>query len=555
MAILGTQVLLGSGVSGAVDQGFLIWLAYHRSLGLNDIQISLPQSKSPPDPILLALEQAKVITLTRLPSEAGDAFETAALTQTMAFAAAPTGLALMLPVDEFLLVQDAKQTQQALAQADAMAIPVLGPTQTPALRCLFHTGRWASHTGAFVTRALGNKASVWVDSAGVPIAAPSHFSPALPCPRNPVLIVHKAALPVMDLATHDLFVSGPLAPARRATQEHLQQLLALPGIRAALDNDPTQGSGQEPAKDPNPAPKPEAPPADRFDQVLSDPPPPWFIEIYPGGEARGFYRRLKHHALLMIERDSPTLVVTFDNLSSVNDRSFGRLPWGYKLLADLGHAHLGVMAMRKDWYREASLIAALEALATEGLFARFDRVVMAGTSMGGFGAMAFASLSPGASVLAMSPQSTLNEALVPWETRFELGRKRNWRLPYSDCVYEIEEATQVTLISDPYHALDQAHIDRLQGDNITRLKSWYTGHYSPVFMQRAEILKPLVVHAIEGTLTEDIYYKLYRARRRLPWYARSLTEQLQDRGRTDLAARVMPAFRNSKRLRPETALR
>ncbi|MBE0452763.1 MAG: hypothetical protein IBX58_03695 [Roseovarius sp.] len=278
--------------------------------------------------------------------------------------------------------------------------------------------------------------------------------------------------------------------------------------------------------------------------------PGWFAEIHTGGARQGFYTRLENHAVLGIFRDPARLVVTFDNLSNVNDLSPGREPWAYKFLRDNGCSHLAVMARRKDWYRCPQLIAHLRKLAADGLFAGFDKVFFTGTSMGGFAALAFASLAPGATVISFNPQTTLDATLVPWEERFGMGRARDWSLPHSDCAFEIDEVDKAFVLYDPFFTPDRRHVDRLHGDNVIRLKTWCSGHFSPVFLRRANLLKPVMQRALDGTLTPEIFYRLYRDRRMLPWYRRALQTNLQVRGHDRLARIVSPAFR---RLRREAA--
>jgi hypothetical protein len=71
-----------------------------------------------------------------------------------------------------------------------------------------------------------------------------------------------------------------------------------------------------------------------------------------------------------------------------------------------------------------------------------------------------------------------------------------------------------------------------------------------VFLRRANLLKPIMQHALDGTLTAEIFYRLYRERRMLPWYRRALQTNLQERGHEKLSRIVSPAFR---RLRREAA--
>jgi pimeloyl-ACP methyl ester carboxylesterase len=251
-----------------------------------------------------------------------------------------------------------------------------------------------------------------------------------------------------------------------------------------------------------------------------------------------------------IYRDAARLVVSFDNLSNVNDTSPGREPWAYKFLRDNGCSHLAVMARRKDWYRCPQLIDHLQKLSANGVFAGYEKVFFTGTSMGGFAALAFASLAPGATVISFNPQTTLDTTLVPWEERFGMGKARDWSLPHSDCAYEIDEVAKAFVFYDPFFTPDRRHVDRLEGDNVIRLKTWCSGHFSPVFLRRANLLKPIMQHALDGTLTAEIFYRLYRERRMLPWYRRALQTNLQERGHEKLSRIVSPAFR---RLRREAA--
>ena len=286
---------------------------------------------------------------------------------------------------------------------------------------------------------------------------------------------------------------------------------------------------------------------DEFARVATDPPPRWFHEIYPGGDRQGFLIRLEHHALIHIERDPDTLIVTFDNISNVNDISYGRKPWAYDFVRGGGYSHFSVISRRKDWYRDPQIIDELRRRAEQGFFSRYKKVVMAGTSMGGFAAMAFSSLVPGCIVLAYSPQSTLDRELVPWEERFDMGRERNWSLPHSDASFEIQSAKKVYVIYDPFFEPDKLHIERLEGDNVVLLKSWFAGHFSAVFIRRANLIKPLFQMVIDETLTEDAYYRLLRGRRSLAWYRKSLEQRAIETGHDTLAKRVGPAFDHLRR--------
>ena len=88
------------------------------------------------------------------------------------------------------------------------------------------------------------------------------------------------------------------------------------------------------------------------------------------------------------------------------------------VIADNGWSHLGVFAGVPTWFRDQRLIDYLSNLKAEGVFRQYPNFALAGTSMGAFGALAFAHLAPGSTVIAFSPQTTLDQSIAPWDRRF-----------------------------------------------------------------------------------------------------------------------------------------
>ncbi|WP_281967280.1 glycosyltransferase family 2 protein [Roseovarius nanhaiticus] len=291
------------------------------------------------------------------------------------------------------------------------------------------------------------------------------------------------------------------------------------------------------------------------DQDESDSPdgapetPRWLDDLRPGAEGEGFFEKNLRHSLMFIKRPSDRLLVTFDNLSNVNDDSVLREPWAYKYASDSGYSHLGVMAHVSDWYRDADLIQRFEGLVAQGFFEGYERVVFAGVSMGGYASLVFSSLVPGAHVIAINPQSTLDPDLVPWETRYENGRRQDWTLPLGDGAALTHGAGRVNIFYDPHFELDQYHVDRFHGDNVRIFRCWFSNHKTAVFLRKIGALKPVMTHCIMDELTEAEFYDLYRARRNLPWYRGALSNYFRERGREALADRFDKAFRRRLRKR------
>lgn len=276
--------------------------------------------------------------------------------------------------------------------------------------------------------------------------------------------------------------------------------------------------------------------------------PGWYGEIFPAGPSDGWYHRSGEHAASFVDRGKAQLVVSFDNLSDAGYPHPDIEPWAAKFVRDNGWSHMGVYARGPSWYRDADLISFLEKLGDDGFFAKFDRVAMIGTSMGGFAALTFSSLCPGATVVALSPQSTLNTALVPWENRFAKGRARDWGLPYSDARTQMETLGQAYVVYDPFFEPDKRHVMRLPQDRITHLKGFGFGHKTAVVLRRMDQLKFVMREAIRGTLDQGTFGVVARARKDIYLYRLSMEAHLVERGYDTLVDRFRAAFRKRRRL-------
>jgi len=251
----------------------------------------------------------------------------------------------------------------------------------------------------------------------------------------------------------------------------------------------------------------------------------------------GFFTDCGEHSFLYVPRGD-TLVVTFDNLDIAMTKRTDRRPWGYGFIEAKGWSMLGVMANGWTWFRDPAVLAEFDRLRDAGFFAKFARVVFYGASMGGYAAAAFSAAAPGATVLAISPQSTLNKEIVPWETRYKSAWDRDFNGPYGDAAKASSAAAQVHIVFDPYVALDRGHAERFDNTNVHEWRCPMMGHRVGTSLQNMGILQPIVQAAIEGELTPLAFQKLLRQRHTSPRYQRELANLALDRGRPHLAERV-----------------
>jgi len=202
---------------------------------------------------------------------------------------------------------------------------------------------------------------------------------------------------------------------------------------------------------------------------------------------------LKNYTLDLVRKDSGTLVVSFESMGpSMANPSRDRPGWGFRFLASRDESVLFVKPSKPNWYRRPDFHRWLDRNAA--LFAAFDRVVLVGASMGGYGALAFAEPMRATGILALNPQSTLAPDLVPWEDRFPRGLTEDWSGPYRDGAAPARG--KLFVVADRYEALDMRHVNRLKSAFFYNFP--FVGHIIPIWLSQVNGLKPLMRAVIDG---------------------------------------------------------
>lgn len=263
--------------------------------------------------------------------------------------------------------------------------------------------------------------------------------------------------------------------------------------------------------------------------------PPGLDRIRAICEAEGgFWLETDHHVLCH-RPGTGRLVVSFDNLSSDRETSF-RKPFGHDLIVAQGWGNLGVIAKRKDWFQCPTLKEAMVAVAGAGLYTRYPAVSFYGASMGAFGAAVFASLAPGAVVLAFAPQSTLRPRLVPFEGRYRYGRSLgDWSGEFTDAARSIRSAHRAYVLYDPCLVEDRLHAARLTGPQVMHIPLRHFDHKLPPMLLRMGILKELTLLGLRGDLELPVVHRMLRRRRDAIPYVLSVLTAARARGHGRLA--------------------
>jgi hypothetical protein len=215
------------------------------------------------------------------------------------------------------------------------------------------------------------------------------------------------------------------------------------------------------------------------------------------------------------------------------------MPAGYALARAQGWSFLCVIADGETWFRDPAVWAYFDRQLDDAFFEDFDRVLFYGAEMGGYAAAAYSVAAPGAAVVVVRPQATLEPDRAEWDGRFPQARKLDFTERYGYAPEMVEAAAKVFVIYDPDRTQDAMHAALFRQPHVTRLRCRHMGGRLEAGLMRLGLLDQVLRLAAEDRLDAPTFYRLYREARRahLPYLLR-LVSKLMGHQRTDLAARV-----------------
>ncbi|MEO1953011.1 MAG: hypothetical protein ABGX09_23340, partial [Thioclava sp.] len=136
----------------------------------------------------------------------------------------------------------------------------------------------------------------------------------------------------------------------------------------------------------------------------------WRARLEAIADETGYYEPLGADHEVLFHDDSPVLIVSFETRAQIEADREEALPFGYKIARDEGWSALSVIASDESWFRDPAIYAYFDRLVDEAFFEDFDRVVFYGAGPGGYAAAAFSVAAPGATVVALDPDTPFTAA-------------------------------------------------------------------------------------------------------------------------------------------------
>jgi len=262
----------------------------------------------------------------------------------------------------------------------------------------------------------------------------------------------------------------------------------------------------------------------------------WLARLDELGDDLGCFTPLgAHHAAFFADGDD-TLVVSFETVADCRATGPAHKPLGLLVAEAHGWSTLNVIARAPRWYRDREVLDFFDAQIDEGFFESFSRVVFYGAGMAGYAACAFSLTAPGATVLAVAPQATLDPEITPWERRFHWARRLDFRTRFGFAPDMLDGTRNAFILHDPSDPTDAMHATLFRRPFVTVLRTPRLYEPVPQALARMDLLAPMIELAACGKLTEAAVHRLLRKRRDDSAYLRSLARDIAQSRRPILTA-------------------
>ncbi|MCA0994589.1 phosphoadenosine phosphosulfate reductase [Alloyangia pacifica] len=261
----------------------------------------------------------------------------------------------------------------------------------------------------------------------------------------------------------------------------------------------------------------------------------WIAEISKLGEEHGFAEPLgkRHHAIFV--EDGDTLLVTFESMPGISAYSQTATPLGWEMQAIEGWSNLSVICTADTWFRDEEVTRFFDQLLDDGFFDEFDKVIFYGAGPCGYAAAAYSVAAPGARVVLLQPQATLDPRVAEWDDRFPEMRRVDFTSRFGYAPDMLDAAQAGYVLYDPQQRMDAMHAALFERRNVTRFRLPYMGDALQGDLLELDLIHPILSAAAEDRLDTAEMARLLRKRRGHIPYLRRLLSRLDAENRPLLA--------------------
>lgn len=288
----------------------------------------------------------------------------------------------------------------------------------------------------------------------------------------------------------------------------------------------------------------------------------WLLAIEDVGEEFGYFSSLgEDHAAVFIEQSQDVLFVAFETIPATRALTENGQPLAFGVCEDTGWSHLTILARRDSWFRDEEVYAYFDRLIDDAFFEEFEQVIFYGAGPCGYAAAAYSVAAPGAAVIAVAPQATLDRDVTEWDDRFPSTRRTDFTSRYGYAPDMLDAATAAMLFYDPEETEDSMHATLFRAENVVRLpyRRGRAGAIDGDFREMG-LVSELAALAARGRLSRRAAARALRRRRAHVPYLRALLARTLAEDRPWLTAKLcravlarhdLPKFRRQLELAEE----
>ena len=245
---------------------------------------------------------------------------------------------------------------------------------------------------------------------------------------------------------------------------------------------------------------------------------------------------------VFVDAGSDVLFVSFEAMSAV--RAFGDsgLPLGFDLVEGKGWSHLSLISLKESWFRDQGVFDFFDRCIDDAFFDEFETVILYGAGACAYAAAVFSVAAPGANVILVAPQATLEPARSEWDRRFPATRRMTIGSRFNYAPDMLEAAEAAYIVYDPNEDADAMHASLFQGEHVHKIR-YRRGRSGSIDadLRALGILEAVVDAAAEGDLTLAMVWDSLRVRRHHIPYLRGLLARVQQSDRPWLTAMLCRA--------------
>jgi hypothetical protein len=264
----------------------------------------------------------------------------------------------------------------------------------------------------------------------------------------------------------------------------------------------------------------------------------WLRQISEIGDSDGFTEPLgaQHHAVFVERGD--TLLVSFESAPGIDALSETATPLGWEMARECDWSTLTVLCTADTWFRDPAVYTFFDQLLDDGFFDDFESVLFYGAGPCGYAAAAYSVTAPGARVVMLQPQATLDPRVTEWDERFPEMRRTDFTSRFGYAPDMLDAAQRGYVLYDPRERFDAMHSALFARPNVDRFRLPFMGSALQGDLLDLELLVPLLSAAAEDRLDRLSFARMMRARRDHTPYLRKLLMRLEGDGRMALAERL-----------------